>query len=89
MKNYYEILNIQLNSTFEQIKEAYKFKISRFQNLPFLTEQMKKDIKILKEAKFILFDKDRRIKYDIKNFSKNSKKEKSNNTIICDRIFNL
>ena len=86
MENYYKILNLSENCSNKEILEAYKFQISRFQNLPFLTNQMKEDIKKLKICLYILNDPKKRKVYD-KIINKNNKVYES--TKICDRIFNL
>lgn len=65
MKDYYKILLIDYTATKQQIVEAYNTNIQQFNNLPFLTEDMKSKIKDLKEAKYVLLDDDRRNQYNI------------------------
>lgn len=83
MKNYYKILEINSNSTKQDILNAYKFKISRFNNLPFLTQQMISDIKDYKTAYYILLDQEKRKKYNNLIF------ENKINTKISERLFSL
>lgn len=83
-KNYYKILKIETNSNNEEILEAYEFNISKFNNLPFLTNNQKKEIKDLKIAKYILSNQNLKIKYDLLLENKNI-----TSTAICDRIFNI
>lgn len=87
LKNYYKILQVEINSVDEEIKNAYNLKISQFSGLPFLTEKMKAEIKDLKIAIYILLNTDRKFLYDKKfNFGK---KDEISNTQICDRLFSL
>ena len=53
MKDYYKILNINKNSTKEEIKKSYKNHINRFIGLPLLTDKMILEIKEYKIAKYI------------------------------------
>ena len=64
MKNYYEILNVDVNSSYEDIQITYNERIKQFNCLPFLTNEMKSIIKNLKEAKYVLLDEERRTRYD-------------------------
>ena len=64
MKNYYKILNVNINSSKDELILKYNESIHQFNNLPFLTDKMKIIIKDLKEAKYILLDDNRKIKYD-------------------------
>ncbi len=92
MKNYYKILKVDNDADEEKIINAYNFHISRFNNLPFLTKQMINEIKILKEAKYILTNKKRRIIYDKKLDGINkydNVPEHIDNTKICNRLFSL
>lgn len=54
MKNYYELLNISINSTSEQIKYAYQKQISAFNHLPFLSNDHVNKVKEYKCALYIL-----------------------------------
>ena len=51
---YYKILELNYNATEEEINDAYKNKIKKYFNLPFLNENQKVEIKELKKAKFLL-----------------------------------
>ena len=64
MKNYYEILNIDVNSSYEDIQNTYNERIKQFIGLPFLTNEMKSIIKNFKEAKYVLLDEERRNRYN-------------------------
>jgi DnaJ-class molecular chaperone len=94
MQDYYKILNINKNSTKEEIKKAYKSHINRFVGLPLLTDKMILEIKEYKIAKYILTDDNRRELYD-NRFKKKStvyQNSESNNdfienTKINDRLF--
>lgn len=88
LKNYYEILNIKINSIDQDIIESYNFKIKQFNGLPFLTDQMKNEIKDLKIAKYILLDADRKYLYD-KKFNFNNNDALIDNTKICNRLFSI
>ena len=85
MKDYYKILEIDNNNLKNDILKAYIFKISRFNNLPFLTDEMINDIKDYKTALYILMDEERRNKYDIIKFNKDGEF----NTKINERLFSL
>ena len=87
MKNYYKILDLNQDAKIEDIIEIYNFKLSRYKDLPFLTTQMKTDVKQLKIIEYILFDETRRNKYNI-ILNKNNK-DKNNSTQICDRLLSL
>lgn len=99
MKNYYNILDIELEQVnTEIIKKAYKIKISQFNKLPFLTKDMIIDIKNIKEAYYVLKNERFKQLYDKKMKIQNNKKSSviskfdnndSNNTKICDRMFSL
>lgn len=92
MKNYYSILKINKESELETIRTAYNFGINQFNNLPFLTDKMKDDIKDLKTALYILENKERRDLYNKKIFNNkrfNNNKESIDNRQICDRLFSI
>jgi DnaJ-class molecular chaperone len=92
MKNYYEILGITNNTTENDIYCAYKNKIAQFNHLPFHTSKMIYEIKSLKEALYVLSDKNKRIKYDNKLEKMTCFYEEGktiNNTKICDRLFSI
>ena len=86
MINVYEFLNVKIDDDIDKIKDVYNFKIKRFKNLPFLTDQMKKDIKILKIAKYLLFDEYRRKKYN--NILINELNDKKN-IQLNERLFSV
>ena len=92
MKNYYNILNIDNNATEEQIYDAYREKISQFNHLPFHTPKMIEEIKLLKEALYVLGDDVKRHKYN-KKMEKleqyNSEGREIDNTKICNRLFSI
>ena len=92
MKDYYSILGISKDANNEKISEGYKNKISQFNKLPFHTKKMIEDIKSLKEARYVLMDNIKRIKYNIKyDKYKNYNNEEIvlDNTKICDRLFSI
>jgi DnaJ-class molecular chaperone len=64
MKDYYEILDITINSSLDDIYNAYNKKIVQFNHLPFFTNKMIQEIKLLKEALYVLTDKNKRSKYN-------------------------
>ncbi len=88
--NYYDILNISTNVSEEEIYTAYRNKISQFNNLPFLTEKMIQEIKLLKQSIYVLGDQKKKFKYD-KKYTKYLDSEEPNidNTKISDRIFSI
>ncbi len=88
--NYYSILNINVTAKESEIFDAYRNKISQFNHLPFLTEKMVKEIKLLKMAIYILGDKEKKYKYD-KKFTKylDMEEPQTDNTKISDRIFSI
>lgn len=85
MKDYYKILDIDKNSSENDILKAYIFKISRYNHLPFLTDKMKIDVKNYKIAYYILLNSERKQKYD--NIINNN--INSSNTKINERLFSL
>jgi hypothetical protein len=99
MKDYYNILNISIdNFNKDLLKEAYKNKISQFNDLPFFTKTMIADIKSIKEALYIFNDDKLKELYDVK-YKKmiDTNKDNTNKTIdnkidntkICDRLFSI
>jgi DnaJ-class molecular chaperone len=91
--NYYEILNVNINATEDEIYQAYNIKIAQFNHLPFHTNKMIVEIKLLKEAIYVLGDEIRRKKYNNK-YEKIIQYEEMNNksvdnTKICDRLFSI
>ena len=98
---YYQILELKYDATEKEINDAYKNKIKKYFNLPFLNEHQKVDIKELKKAKFILSNNELRIKYDsiifqeieenknIKEKDTLNKKEKLDSQMMGNRIFSM
>jgi DnaJ-class molecular chaperone len=94
MKNYYEILNVNINSSKNDIKKSYKDHISRFNGLPFLTDKMISEIKEFKKAYYILGDEQKKYIYDNRLKPKKTVYQPSENnddfienTKINDRLF--
>jgi DnaJ-class molecular chaperone len=92
MKDYYEILCINNNASEDQIYEAYRNKISQFNHLPFHTPKMISEIKLLKEALYVLSNEDRKNKYDnkiekLKQY--NIEGRNIDSTKICNRLFSV
>ncbi len=91
MINYYELLEVDNKANEDEIYKAYNLKISQFNHLPFHTSQMIKEIKLLKEAIYVLGDESKRDKYDNKLKKQRQYMEESrhiDNTQICNRLFN-
>ena len=98
---YYQILELKYDATEKEINDAYKNKIKKYFNLPFLNENQKVYIKELKKAKFILSDNDLRKKYNsiifqeieenknIKEKEILNKKEKLDSQMMGHRIFSM
>ena len=90
--NYYEILDINNKVTEDEIYKAYNKKISQFNHLPFHTSKMIYEIKLLKEALYVLGDDIKRKKYDYK-YQKNKQYEENStsidNTKVCERLFSI
>ena len=92
LQNYYDILNINNNATEKDIYAAYNSKIIQFNHLPFHTQKMISEIKLLKEALYVLGDNNKRQKYDYKCERINQYNEESrtiDNTKVCDRLFSI
>lgn len=66
MDNYYQLLNINNNASFENINLAYENAISKYNNLTFLLPQQISEIKKLKTALYILTNPELKNKYDNK-----------------------
>jgi DnaJ-class molecular chaperone len=98
---YYKILELNYNATEEEINDAYKNKIKKYFNLPFLNENQKVEIKELKKAKFLLSNNDLRKKYDsiifqeieennkLKEKDTLNKKEKLDSEMMGNRVFSM
>ncbi len=92
MKDYYEILEISRNASEDDIYNAYNTKILQFRHLPFFTNKMIQEIKLLKEALYVLSDEIKRAKYNDKFNRRKQYEEESrhiDNTKICDRLFSI
>ncbi len=92
MMNYYELLEVDINATEDDIYKAYNLKISQFNHLPFHTSKMIKEIKLLKEAIYVLGDETKRNKYNNKlqrNKQYNEEGKYIDNTKICNRLFDI
>jgi len=94
MNDYYNLLNVNINSSKDEIKKSYKKHISRFNGLPFLTKKMITEIKELKCAYYILCNEEKKQLYDNRLKPKKTifqKREINNdfleNTKINDRLF--
>jgi len=66
MDDYYQLLNINNNASFETINVAYENAISKYNNLTFLLPQQISEIKKLKTALYILTNPELKNKYDNK-----------------------
>lgn len=95
MENYYDILEVTVDSQYDEILSSYKNKIKEFNNLSFLTNESIQKIKSLKKSLFVLINPDLRNLYD-KKLSKNNlsqeikNREKTfNNHLIANRIWNM
>jgi DnaJ-class molecular chaperone len=66
IENYYQLLNINNNASFENINLAYENAISKYNNLTFLLPQQISEIKKLKTALYILTNPELKNKYDNK-----------------------
>jgi DnaJ-class molecular chaperone len=88
MKNYYDILEIGMTATKENIYDAYKNKISQFNSLPFHTQKMINEIKTLKEALYILGNTEKRKIYN-KKITLQNITDDFDNTKICNRLFSI
>lgn len=92
--DYYKILNVNENCSKREIIDSYHEHINRYIGLPFLTDRMIEEVKLLKIALYILSDDERRYKYDNRNKPKKTmyifndyNEEISENTRINDRLF--
>ncbi len=92
LKDYYYILEVDNNASEEEIYESYKNKISKFNNLPFHTPKMISEIKLLKEALYVLGDNERRAKYNKKCIKMQRYSEEGrqiDNTQVHERLFSI
>lgn len=92
MKNYYEILCLEYDAPEPDIFKKYREKIKQFNCLPFLTTEMIHDIKLLKEAFYVLSDTQKRkiYKQKYKQYKESNLTNRIiDNTKICDRLFSI
>lgn len=66
MKNYYELLSVPMDASYDEIFQSYQHNISQFNNLSFLTKTDISQIKELKKALFILSNNNLRNLYNNK-----------------------
>jgi len=86
IENCYETLDISTNFSQEELEEAYKLKINKYNNLPFFTDVMKYEIKQIKIAYHILSSEKLKNNYN-KKFLNNSDDKKIDNNYILNRLF--
>ena len=87
MDNYYQLLNINNNASFENINLAYENAISKYNNLTFLLPQQITEIKKLKTALYVLTNPELKNKYDNKMF--NIKPHNIDNEDDFDSVFKI
>jgi DnaJ-class molecular chaperone len=101
MEDYYRLLEINYESSINDINNAFKNKIIEFKALPFLTENDKLKFKEIKKANVVLNNKEYKKIYDnhLNNKFKNqivnnndtraTKKNVQNQNYLVDRIFSF
>jgi DnaJ-class molecular chaperone len=101
MDDYYKILNVNNNSTKEEIKFEYNKLIDNYKILPFISENDKTIIKLIKKAYYVLTHDEYKKTYDTNLLLKQNqlsilpqpnvinKKGNVNNSYIADRIFSF
>jgi len=62
--NYYDLFEIHYSASSKQILLAYENKITKFNNLPFLTNEQINEIKLLKVGLYVLVNSELRNIYD-------------------------
>jgi len=87
MDNYYQLLNINNNASFENINLAYENAISKYNNLTFLLPQQITEIKKLKTALYVLTNPELKNKYDNQMF--NIKPHNIDNEDDFDSVFKI
>ena len=87
MDDYYQLLNINKNSSFENINLAYENAINKYNNLTFLLPQQISEIKKLKTALYILTNPELKNKYD--NQLSNIKPHNIDNDDDLDSVFKV
>jgi DnaJ-class molecular chaperone len=85
--DYYQLLNINNNASFETINVAYENAISKYNNLTFLLPQQISEIKKLKTALYILTNPELKNKYD--NKLSNIKPHNIDNEDDFDSVFKV
>jgi DnaJ-class molecular chaperone len=66
MENFYKLFNISTSSSLTEIMAAYQRNISKYNNLPFITDDQSKKIKDLKKGLYILTNPNLKKIYDEK-----------------------
>ena len=101
MDDYYKILNVNNNSTKEEIIINYNNLINNYKVLPFISENDKYIIKLIKKAFFVLTNDEYKKTYDTNLLLKQkqvptlpqpniiNKKGYVNNSFIANRIFSF
>ena len=105
MEDYYNILNIEYNATKEQIIASYDKLMINYKIQPFISENDKTQIKLIKKAHFVLTNDEYKKTYDTNLLLKqkqqqqtngihpvhtiNNKKSGFNNSYIANRIFSM
>ena len=87
MDDYYQLLNINKNASFENINSAYENAISKYNNLTFLLPQQITEIKKLKTALYVLTNPELKNKYDNQMF--NIKPHNIDNEDDFDSVFKI
>ena len=87
MDDYYQLLNINKNASFENINLAYENAISKYNNLTFLLPQQISEIKKLKTALYVLTNSELKNKYDNQMF--NIKPHNIDNEDDFDSVFKI
>ena len=64
MEDYYKILEVNYDSSMEDINKSYNKKLMEYKILPFLSEEDKNKIKELKKAFLVLNNKEYKLTYD-------------------------
>jgi DnaJ-class molecular chaperone len=64
MENYYDLFEVSVNSSFNEIIMSYENKITKFNNIKKLNKNQIKEIKLLKAGLYVLTDNNLRKKYN-------------------------
>lgn len=105
MEDYYKILNVEHTATKDEIIASYDKIMINYKIQPFISENDKTNIKLIKKAHFVLTNDEYRKTYDTSLELKkkqnqqpiniqsvntsNNKKSGFNNSYIADRIFSM